>query len=609
MGQIEGFNRMRTLQVIVLVIFAVIAGRLFFLQIIDSSRNKRRAEQALVREIQYPARGEVFDRNGEYLVRSRECYDIMVVYREMDKRGFDTVRLCNILNISKEKLVKELRQAKNAPRAARLVTNYVPKEDKLRFDEAGFKGFSAVYRTAREYPRQVGGNLLGYVGVVNEEDTTRDNFYVITDYIGRDGIESAYEEILRGEKGVKVYERDAHGAIKGSYRNGELDRPSVPGKALTTTIDIRLQKLCEELMVGKVGAAVAIDPSNGEILMMVSAPSFDPDLLVGRERGDNYMKLLNNYKKPLYNRAVKSPFPPGSTFKLVQGLIGLQEGVLKPSSTYGCHMGYSSGGMHVGCHSHSSPLNLRLAVAHSCNAYFCYVFRNILDNPKYESPKDGFDVWREYVLSFGFGRRLGTDLYGERHGNVPSRAFYDRLYRRSWNSLTPISLSIGQGELGCTPLQMANLAAIIANRGYYYIPHLVKSIEGEDGIDPRFTERHYTDIDPQYFDPIIEGMWTSVHKEGTSRGAELEGLDVCGKTGTAQNPHGEDHSTFLSFAPKDNPKIAISVYVENGGFGSTVALPIASLIEELYLTDTITRPDLVRRVKEIRPYYRRPKSK
>lgn len=603
MSRLDDFRRMRTLQFVVLLIFSVIGLRLFYLQILDTKYKRLAEGNALRHEVQYPPRGEVFDRNGEYLVKSKECYDLMVVWREMDRAGFDTMRMCSILNLSKKRLVRKLADARMSPRKACLVTNFVSKEDKLRFDACNFKGFFTVYRTVREYPRKVGGNLLGYVGEVNQRDIDRDDYYRMGDYIGKSGVESAYEEILRGTKGVKITEVDTHGATKGSYMEGRLDTLPEAGKYIVCTIDARLQKFCEELMEGKVGAAVAIEPSTGEILMMVSSPTYDPDELVGRERGNHYMQMLGNKRRPLFNRAVSAKYPPGSTFKLVQGLIGMQEGVLTPANAYPCHGGYSYGSKKMKCHPHPSPLDLRNAVANSCNAYFCYVLRNVLDNPRYGSVKEGFDVWEEYVKSFGFGRKLDSDFNGEGNGYVPDRAFYDRRYRGSWNSLTVISLSIGQGELGCTPLQMANLAAIIANRGYYYIPHIVKRIEGRDSIDRRFYERHYTKVAPKHFEPIAEGMWRGVHVAGTSRMAYLPGQDVCGKTGTAQNPHGRDHSTFLSFAPKDNPKIAISVYVENGGFGASAALPIASLLEEFYLTDTITRPELVERVKQMQIYY------
>lgn len=599
----EGMARMRVLQAVVLVIFGVIALRLAYIQLFDRRYVELAKANALRHVVEYPTRGEVFDRNGEFLVQSRECYDLMVVYSEIDKAGFDTTRLCSVLGLPREKLERELAAARRWPRAARLVMNFIPKEDKLRFDEGNFRGFYTVYRTVRQYPRKVGGNLLGYVGEVNADMIRRNPSYKPGDYVGMSGVESAYEPLLRGRKGVRIQEVDTHGAIKGSYMNGMYDTLPESGKYLVSTIDARLQLFAEELMAGKVGAAVAIEPSTGEILMMVSSPTYDPDQMVGRERSKHYAEMLRNKRRPMFNRAVRAKYPPGSTFKLVQGLIGLQEGVLKPSDRHICNQGYSAGRLKMRCHAHPSPLDLRFAVSTSCNAYFCYVFRDILDNPKYGSVKEGFDVWRKYVESFGFGRKLGSDFLGEGNGYVPDRAYYDRVYRGSWNSLTVLSLSIGQGELGCTPLQMANLAAIIANRGYYYIPHIVKKIEGQDSIDRRFYERHYTMVEPKYFEPIIEGMWRGVHVDGTSRMARLDGWDVCGKTGTAQNPHGRDHSTFLSFAPKDNPKIAISVYVENGGFGATTALPIASLLEEYYLTDTVKRPQLVEYIKNMKIYY------
>lgn len=603
MNSSDGASRKRTLQIVVLLIFGLIVARLFYIQLVDSRYEELAKANVLRHVVQFPPRGEVFDRNGEYLVQSRECYDLMVIYSELDKGGFDTARLCGVLNLPPEKLRKELANARTRPRAPFLVVNYISKEDKLRFDECNFRGFYTVYRTVRQYPRKVGGNLLGYVGEVSQDKIKRYPSYRAGDYVGMSGVESAYEPLLKGRKGVKIQEIDTHGAIKGSYMNGFYDTLPEPGSYLESTIDARLQLLGEELMRGKVGAAVAIEPSTGEILMMVSSPTYDPDELVGTERGNNYMKMLGHKRRPLFNRAVSARYPPGSTFKLVQGLIGLQEGVLKPSDTHSCNMGYSAGRLKVACHAHASPADLRYAVSTSCNAYFCYVFRDILDNRKYGSMKEGYDVWCDYVESFGFGRKLDSDFLSEGTGYVPNRKFYDRIYRGSWNSLTVISLSIGQGELGCTPLQMANLAAIVANRGYYYIPHIVRKVEGRDSLDARFYERHYTKVEPKYFDPIVEGMWRSVQVDGTSRGAYLPGLDVCGKTGTAENPHGRDHSTFLSFAPKDNPKIAISVYVENAGFGASAAVPIASLIEEYYLTDTIRRPELVERIKNMEIYY------
>lgn len=599
----EGYMRMRTLQAIVLLLVVVMLGRLFYIQVVDDRYKEMAANNALRHEVQYPLRGEVRDRNGEYLVQSKEAYDLMVVARELPRDGFDTMRLCRIVGIEKEELIRQLDKAKTRSRVPFMVINQLPKEVKLRFDECNFRGFYTVYRTIRSYPRKIGGNLLGYVGEINAEQLRRNPEYRAGDYIGISGIESAYEDVLRGEKGVKVNEIDTYGVVKGSYRNGMYDSLPVPGKSIVCTIDARLQELAEELMAGKVGSVVAIEPSTGEILLMVSSPTYDPDELVGKNLRTNYSKLLKDPHRPLYNRAVSSHYPPGSTFKLVQGLIGLQEGVLTPETRYPCHGGYVYGNRIMKCHSHASPLDLEAAVANSCNAYFCYVFRSIIDNPRYGSVKVGLDRWAEYVRSFGFGRTLGSDFANETRGYVPTSERYNRVYNNSWRSQTVISLSIGQGELGCTPLQMANLAAIIANRGYYYIPHIVSSIEGQDSIDRRFYERQYTMVDSTWFEPIVQGMWDGVNVAGTSWRAAVPGLDICGKTGTAQNPHGRDHSTFLSFAPKDDPKIAISVYVENGGFGATIALPIASLLIEQYLTDTITRPAMVEQVKQMKIYY------
>ncbi|MBQ3248368.1 MAG: penicillin-binding protein 2 [Alistipes sp.] len=603
----SGYVRYRILRVVVLGIGFVILARLFAMQIVDDDYEERATSNMLRTEIEYPMRGEVLDRNGEYLVKSRVCYDVMVVYGELPEEGFDTLRLTTILDMSKEGLMKRLKEASRSPRAATLVVGYLSQDNKLLLDEGGFSGFHTRFRTAREYPRKIGGNLLGYVSEITSRQLEKSeyDYYVAGDYIGTQGVESAYETLLRGEKGVSYRIYDTHGAVKGAYNDGADDVQPVKGAQLTSTIDARLQEFAEHMMEGKIGAVVAIEPATGEILAMVSSPSYNPDLMVGRARSANYATMLHDQRQPQFNRAVKSRYPPGSTFKLVQGLIGLQEGTLRPGDRYPCNNGYSYGTRKMGCHPHSSPLDLRDAVAQSCNAYFCYVFKDMITNAKYGNVKEGVRVWNEYVYSFGFGRKLGTDLYGEGTGYVPTPEYYDRGYNGRWNWGTVLSCSIGQGEMGCTPLQMANLAAIVANRGYYYVPHLIKKIEGRDSIDARFYERHYTMVDSVHFVPIVEGMWRSVNVSGTSRQAYLEGLDVCGKTGTAQNPLGADHSTFLSFAPKDNPRIAISVYVEHGGFGSAIAVPIASLIEELYLTDTICRPEMLERVLNFKPNYAR----
>lgn len=605
-------RRIKILQIGVIVFFAIIILRLFYIQVIDSNYKERASNNVLRYEVQYPPRGEIYDRNGEFLVQSKEVYDLMVVPR--DVQPFDTAMMCAIVGVPVEKLRTELDKAKRySSRRASVVFKLLPKDVKLKLDERNFPGFYTVYRTIRSYPRKIAGNLLGYVSEVDQAGIDRDSYYRRGDYIGKSGMERAYEEVLRGHKGVKVNMVDVHGIAKGSYADGIYDTLPMPGPGITSSLDARLQALAEELLDGKVGSVVAIEPSTGEILVMASSPSYDPDELVGRESGNNYMKLLENPRRPLFNRAVMSRYPPGSTFKVINGLIGLQEGSLRPETRYSCNGGYHFGNRVMKCHPHASPSDLYHAVQTSCNAYFCYVFRNILENKKYGGLREGMRVWEEYVRSFGFGRKLESDFLDELNGFVPSPEYYDKKYNNRWNSaLTVISLAIGQGELGCSPLQMANLAAIIANRGYYHIPHVVKRIHDRDSIDSRFYEKHYTKVDSRHFDPIVEGMYRAVHGGGPGGGtasrAYVPGLDICGKTGTAQNPNGKDHSTFMCFAPRDNPRIAVSVYIEHGGFGATVAVPVASLLVEQYLTDTIARPYLIEQVKEMQinyPYYDR----
>ena len=600
-------RRAAILSLFIVAAFAIIVLRLFDIQILDDSYKRAARNNVLRQEVQHPPRGEVYDRNGELLVRSIPSYDLMAIPR--DVQAFDTVALARIAGVTPEKIATELRRAaRYSMRRPSLIIKQISLEAKLLFDEGNFPGFYTVYRTMRSYPRKIAGNLLGYISEVDEATIQRDDYYQRGDYRGMSGIELTYEEVLRGEKGLKVNVVDVHGITQGSYQDGEADLQPIPGTAITTSLDADLQALGEELMRDKVGSIIAIEPATGEILVMVSSPGYDPDELVGRDRGNNYIKLLRNPRHPLFNRGVMSRYPPGSTFKLVNGLIALQEGVITPSQRYPCHGGYTIG-RGVKCHNHPSPVSLQQAVQMSCNTYFCYALRNILDNNRYASTKDAFDVWNDYVYSFGFGRSLGSDLAGELSGFVPTRATYDRIYHGRWNSLTVISLSIGQGELGCTPLQMANLAAILANRGYYYTPHIVRHIDGRDSLDARFYEKHYTKVDPSHFGIVVEGMYDAVHKAGgTGRLAYVPGLDICGKTGTAQNPHGKDHATFLCFAPEDDPRIAVSVYVVHGGFGGSVAAPVASLIVEQYLTDTITRPALMDYIKQTRiayPYYDR----
>jgi len=580
------------------VCFAAIAAKLFYIQIVDPKYKASADSNVLRYEVQYPPRGEILDRNGQFLVQSKEAYDLMVVPH--DVMPFDTALMASILGTTNDDIAQQIEKARRySPYQASVVYKLLTKQTKLRLEEMSLPGFYLTYRTVRSYPRNVAGNLLGYIGEVSDKTVADDPYYHPGDYIGMSGIEQAYEDVLRGKKGVKINMVDVRGVSRGSYRDGMYDTIPEVGPSITCTIDANLQAFGEELMAGKVGSIVAIEPSTGEILMMVSSPTYNPDELVGSQRGNNYMKLVDNKRMPLFNRAVMASYPPGSTFKLINGLIGLQEGAFTTETRYPCHNGYHNGKLTVKCHTHPSPLMVTEAVQMSCNSYFCYAFRAILDNRRYKGGvREGFDTWRKYVNSFGFGRKLDSDFPGELRGNVPSPAYYDRKYRGQWNSLTIISLAIGQGEMGCTPMQMANLAATVANRGYYYIPHVVKAIEGRDSIDRRFYERHTTLVDRAWFDPIVEGMHRAVSAPGGTAGiARIDGIDVCGKTGTAQNPHGPDHSTFLCFAPRNNPRIAISVYVENGGFGATIAAPIASLLVEKYLTGDVKRKDLVQYVE------------
>ncbi len=596
-------RRRQILQGSLLLVVVILLGRLFWLQVIDSEYKDSARNNAMRYMVQYPPRGEVYDRNGEFLVQSKDSYDLMVIPR--DVVPFDTAQLASILGVEVADVRKALETASSySRRRPSMLFKQLPKEVKFKLEERRFAGFYTQYRTSRTYPRKIAGNLLGYVGEVNDKILASNPYYKMGDYIGMSGIEQAYEPYLRGKKGVKIELVDVHGMPKGAYAEGRYDTLPEPGLAIVSTISAELQQYAEELMAGKIGSVVAIEPATGEILVMASSPSYDPDLLVGRDRGNNYMQMVYDKKKPLFNRAVMSRYPPGSTFKVVNGMIGLQEGVTRVGDLHPCAGGYPPGGGHPACHAHASPLDLVHAVANSCNSYFAYVLRDVMDNRAYGGiTKGGYDTWRDYVLSFGFGRRLGSDFLDELPGKVWEADDYNRRYRNRWNSMTVLSISIGQGELGVTPLQMANMTATIANRGFYYIPHVVKKIEGRDSIDRKFYEKHYTKVESRHFDPIVEGMYQAVNVAGTATRFAIPGLDLCGKTGTAQNPNGDDHSVFICFAPRNNPKIAMAVYVEHGRWGASAAAPIASLIAEKYLTDTVLRVDLEKSMKELKIAY------
>ena len=543
----------------------------------------------------YPPRGVIYDRNGEILVGNEVCYDISVTPR--DVAPFDTLALAEALGVEadfiRERMAYYRKYRTRIGWQTLTLLKHIPQENYIRFVEESYRfpGFKAEVRSARQYPFNAGGNLLGYISEVDADFIQKHPDYRSGDYVGKTGLEAAREEDLRGVKGYHIYLRDSRNRVQSPYKDGEEDKEAEPGKDVVSTIDAHLQQYGQQLMAGKVGSVVAIEPSTGEILAMVSSPGIDVDVL--SDIGKHYGEISRDPRKPMFNRTVMASYPPGSVFKLINGLIGLQEGVLQPSNMYPCNYGFPYGNnRRLGCHGHASPLNLLSAIATSCNGYFCYVFRNILDNKKYNYTAEALDVWREYVQSFGFGRKLGSDFPSELDGNIPTSAFYDKIYGKgAWRFQTVISLSIGQGEIGATPLQIANLAAIMANRGYYYIPHIVKDSDGVE-IDPKYKERQYTMVDTTHFHTAVEGMYMAVNGGGSAGGtafsARIPGLDVCGKTGTAQNPHGKDNSVFICFAPKDNPKIAVAAYVENAGFGATWALPVASLMLEKYLNGEIS---------------------
>ena len=589
----------------------LLLGRIFSLQILNNRYKEKASSNATIYETIYPTRGIIYDRNGQILVGNKVAYDIMVSPRLV--KDFDTLALAAVLNVEpefiREKMAEFHRRRSSIGWQEVALLRMVPAETYMRLDEVKYKfpGFRGQVRSIRDYPFNAGGNLLGYVSEVNQDYIRRHSGeYVSGDYAGMTGIEAAREKELRGEKGYHIYLRNSRNQKEGAYKDGAEDKEAVPGHDITTTIDATLQQLGQQLMRNKVGSVVAIEPSTGEILALVSSPGIDVDKLA--DIGKYWKDIAADPYKPMYNRAVQASYPPGSVFKLVNGLIGLQEGVLRPEMMYPCSKGYHFGNGHkLGCHAHKSPINMEESIMMSCNAYYCYVFKSILDQKKFSSVAEGLDHWREMVMSFGFGQKLGSDFPAELSGSIPSSKTYNRAYRGHWNSTTVISLSIGQGEILATPMHLANLCATIANRGYYYIPHIIKETEGVP-MDPRFSEKHYTLVDTVQFRKVIPGMWKAVNAEagmgGTARIAHVEGLDICGKTGTAQNPRGADNSVFICFAPKDNPKIAVAAYVENGGFGASFAAPIASLLAEKYLTGTISRPDLERAMKQANLLYR-----
>ena len=588
-------ERANKLRIGLLIMTGILIAKIFYIQIIDDRYKIDASNNSMVYDIIYPTRGVIYDRNGKIIVGNKVAYDILVTPKEVTE--FDTLLLASVLEVEpdfiRSKMAEYRKNRRRIGYQSVIMMKQLSAEKYMKFSEIQYKfpGFRGQVRSIRDYPFNAGGNLLGYVSEVDQAYISRHpGEYRPGDYAGKTGLEAAREADLKGEKGYHIYLRNSHNQIQTRYKDGEMDKEAIPGKDIVTTIDADLQQYGQLLMQNKVGSLVAIEPSTGEILTMVSSPGIDVEMLA--DIGKHYKEIVSDPHKPMFNRAVQAPYPPGSVFKLVNGLIGLEEGVLKPEYTYPCNKGYYFGKHKLGCHAHRSPLDLEDAIMMSCNGYFCYVMRNILENRKYGSQAEALDKWHDYVSSFGFGHKLGSDFPAELGGTIPTSNYYNKIYGKGgWKFTTVISISIGQGEIGVTPLQIANMCATVANRGYYYIPHIVKDSDSLR-IDDKFRERQYTMVDTTNFKKVIKGMWKAVNSGfgsgGTASIAAVEGLDICGKTGTAQNPRGADNSVFICFAPMDNPKIAVAAYVENAGFGATWSAPIASLLVEKYLTGQIS---------------------
>ena len=599
MKNYELANRRYVIGGVATLIVVVYIIRLFMLQISSDDFKKSADSNAFLKRIDFPSRGVITDRHGKLLVFNQPSYDIMVVMNEVGDH-LDTLEFCQTLNISRQEFDSRMATIKDRNRnpgysrfTQQLFLTQLSDKDFSVFQEKmyRFPGFYVQRRSIRQYQYPYAAHVLGDVAEVSPAEVEADDYYQPGDYIGKLGVERSYERQLRGEKGVKILLRDAHGRIQGSYQNGALDRRPKPGKNLTLAIDFDLQALGERLMQNKIGSIVAIEPSTGEILCMVSSPTYDPRLMVGRQRSKNHLELSRNAWKPLLNRSIMGQYPPGSTFKTTQGLTFMNEGIIHPTQTaYPCGHGFNYKGLHVGCHGHASPLPLVPALSTSCNGYFCWgLFYMLSAKSKYGSVQKAMNTWRDYMVSMGFGYRLGVDLPGEKRGLIPNAQFYDNAYKGSWNGLTIISIAIGQGEVNATPLQIANLGATIANRGWYYVPHVVKKVQGEP-LDTAFTRKHHSKAGRNAYDYVVKGMRASA-LGGTCHELARYDFEACGKTGTAQN-RGHDHSVFMGFAPMDNPKIAVAVYVENGGWGATFGVPIGGLIMEQYIHGKLSEASL-----------------
>jgi len=592
-------NRQYIIAALVVIIGVIYTIQLFNLQILSPQYRDYADSNAFLRRTLYPARGAIYDRNGELLVYNRPTYDVMMVVREMTR--FDTLDFCRTLDIDVDRfhvLDAEMRDLRRNPG----YSSYTPQlfMSQLDAEEYGllqeklykFPGIYIQSRTERQYNFPNMGLILGYVAEVDKNKMAADPYYLRGDYVGKSGIELSHELDLRGEKGVEILLRDAHGRVQGRYDEGNQDKAPVSGKDLTLGIDIELQAYGELLMQNKVGSIVMIEPSTGEILAMISAPSYDPALLTGKDFGRNYQALENDPYKPLINRSIAGTYPPGSTFKAAQGLVFLEEEIITPETLFSCYGGYPPLGGRPRCHGHHSPLAIQYALATSCNSFFSYGLNYMLNNrTKYANTRESFDVWRDHMVNMGFGYRLGIDLPSEKRGFIPNSKFYSTVFNTErWHVHNIISISIGQGEILTTPLQIANLGATIANRGYFYTPHVVSEVKNGN-LESAFTTKHETGIDRAHYELTVKGMADAV-TVGTCRGINLEPLvEVCGKTGTSENPHGDDHSLFMGFAPKDNPEVAIAVIVENGRYGATNAVPIARLMLQKYFRGEIPESD------------------
>ncbi|MFD2905157.1 penicillin-binding protein 2 [Sphingobacterium anhuiense] len=589
------FARKFVIQGIIISIALLIIARLFYLQIIDDSYIHSANSNVMRKVIVYPARGVILDRKGQVLVQNEPVYDLMVTPREA--KDIDTALLCQLIEIDKEGFIKRMDKARaHSPYRASIFEKQLSSRTYAHLQEYlyRFRGFYVQNRTVRNYPDSIAAQFLGYVNEVNEKDIEKSNgFYRPGDYIGRSGVERSYEDLLRGKRGVKNLMVDALNRPKGVFMEGRYDTLAVSGEGLVSSLDKELQILGEKLMKNKLGSIVAIEPSTGEILSYVSSPSYNPNDMVGRETGNNLMKLLNNESNPLFNRPIQASYPPGSVFKVVAALTAQQAGVIDENTSFFCPHGYSYGGGRgfMRCTHYHGATSLIRSIQVSCNTYYGYTYAKMIDSRGLSGPK-AYDLWYDAISKFGIGHKLGIDLPGEKGGLLYKSDHFTKSYRNDkWRSSFNISLSIGQGEMGVTPLQMANIMAIVANRGFYYRPHLIKGIGDKKIVKKEFTEKISAGVDAKYYTPVIEGLSRAVNMgEGTAFANRIAGIEMCGKTGTAQNPHGKDHAVFFAFAPRDNPKIAIAVFVENAGYGGVWAGPIASMMVEKYIKDTITMP-------------------